>query len=33
MNTSIDDITLLKYLNKGGFAEIFLSKKNELMNY
>ena len=34
MNTSIDDITLLKYLNKGGFAEIFLSKKigvNELL--
>ena len=34
MNTTIDDITLLKYLTKGGFAEIFLSKKvgvNELL--
>ena len=34
MNTTIDDITLLNYLNKGGFAEIFLSKKkgvNELL--
>ncbi len=27
MNNKIDDITLLKYLDKGGFAEIFLSKK------
>ena len=34
MNTIIDDLTLLKYLNKGGFAEIFLSRKvgvNELL--
>ena len=28
MNNTIDDITLLKYLDKGGFAEIYLSKKN-----
>ena len=34
MNTTIDDLTLLKYLSKGGFAEIFLSRKigvNELL--
>ena len=34
MNMTIDDLTLLKYLNKGGFAEIFLSKKkgiNEIL--
>jgi serine/threonine protein kinase len=28
MITTVDDITLLKYLDRGGFAEIFLSKKN-----